>query len=178
MTATSYSMESQGNVLEFPKPAHAFGVDPKRRELYSLRQARYDALAQDVCEWEGAAAATGKILSLLDVGCSSGVVLRHLEGKSHFDRLVISGADLKEVTIYKRNLYKDLFVGDLTQGYPQIPANSYDVVICEQVLEHLPELPLAITTLERVLRPGGRLIIGVPIFLPPLAALRRHAVRP
>ena len=32
----------------FPNPNHAFGVDPRRREYYSLRQARYDALAHDI----------------------------------------------------------------------------------------------------------------------------------
>jgi len=30
--------------LEFPKANHAYGVDPRRREHYSLREARYDAL--------------------------------------------------------------------------------------------------------------------------------------
>ncbi len=161
---------------EFPKPNHAFGVDPWRRELYSLRQSRYDALAQDVSEWAGTAASSGKKLTVLDVGCSRGPALRHLEAKPHFENLIISGTDLKEVQVYKRDLYRDFFTGDLMQGYPQIPSNSYDVVICEQVLEHLSDLSLAIATLERVLRPGGRLIVGVPIFVPPLAVMRRHLV--
>ena len=73
-------------------------------------------------------------------------------------------------------VFEAYFVGDLMDGYPQIESGTYDVVLCEQVLEHLPRLDVAIATLERVLRPGGRLIVGVPIFLPPLAYLRRHLV--
>src|SRR5437879_4658190 len=50
-------------------PRLAFGVDPSRPERYSLRQARYAALAEDISDWAGAAAARGQTLSLLDVGC-------------------------------------------------------------------------------------------------------------
>jgi hypothetical protein len=44
----------------------AFGIDPMRRERYSLRQSRYDALAQDVSEW--VSAVDGEKLCLLIVG--------------------------------------------------------------------------------------------------------------
>lgn len=176
MSATYYVSKAEASPVEFPKPNHAFGVDPRRPEYYCLRQSRYDALAQDISAWAGAAASSGKMLTVLDVGCSQGRVLRHLEAKPHFANMVVSGADLSEEWIYKRNLYREFFIGDLMQGYPQILSNAYDAVICEQVLEHLSELPMAIATLERVLRPGGRLIVGVPIFVPPLAIMRRHVV--
>lgn len=156
------------------KPDHAFGVDPFRPHFYSLRQSRYDALAQDVSDWAGQIA-PGEKLSVLDIGCGTGVLLRHLEHKEHLDRMAISGADLNR-DVYRRDLYRDLYLGDLRAGYPQIPSNSFDVVICEQVLEHLPTLDCAILTLERLLKPGGRLIVGVPIFLPPLRFLRQHFV--
>ena len=54
----------------------------------------------------------------------------------------------------------------VTGGYPEIPSGHYDVVVCEQVLEHLAALDIALATLVRVLRSGGRLVIGVPIFPP------------
>lgn len=162
---------------QFPKPHHAFGVDPARRNFYSLRQSRYDALAQDISDWAGIAARSGRKLTLLDVGSGTGVLLRHLEFKRDFDKLTISAAD-RAVSdhVYRRELYQQFFVGDLMGGYPQIPSDSYDVVICEQLLEHLPNVDVAIATLERVLRPGGKLIVGVPIFLPPLHALRKHVI--
>ena len=157
-------------------PRLAFGVDPSRPERYSLRQARYAALADDISEWAGAAARRGDSFSLLDVGCGWGPLLRHLDTKPHFDKLEMSAADVSDTALYRKDVYRGYFIGDLTGGYPEIPSGHYDVVVCEQVLEHLAALDTAIATLVRVLRPGGRLAIGVPIFLPPLHLARKHLV--
>lgn len=51
-------------------------------------------------------------------------------------------------------------VGDV-QRLP-FPDGSFDTVFCSQVLEHVPEPWLALAEFERVLRPGGRLILSVP----------------
>jgi SAM-dependent methyltransferase len=112
----------------------------------------------------------------LDIGCGEEISLRHLEVRPHFDNIALSGADVEVCQRYSAEVFEAYFVGDLMEGYPQIESETYDVVLCEQVLEHLPRLDVAIATLERVLRPGGRLIVGVPIFLPLLAELRRHLV--
>lgn len=42
------------------------------------------------------------------------------------------------------------------------PANSFDVVIASEILEHVPADEAAIDELVRVLRPGGRLAVTVP----------------
>lgn len=39
---------------------------------------------------------------------------------------------------------------------------SFDTVFCSQVLEHVPEPWLALAEFQRVLKPGGRLILTVP----------------
>lgn len=158
------------------KPGHAFGVDPTRRERYSLRQSRYDALAHDIDAAASAAAGEGRKLRLLEIGCGSGVLLRYLEIRPHFANIEISGADLTDRVIYGQGFYHQFFTGDLMEGYPAIPSDRYDFVVCEQVLEHLSEIGAAIGTLERVVKPGGRLIVGVPIFPPPLHLLRKHLV--
>jgi 2-polyprenyl-3-methyl-5-hydroxy-6-metoxy-1,4-benzoquinol methylase len=157
-------------------PRLAFGVDPTRPERYSLRQSRYEALAEDISAWAGDAARRGKTLSLLDVGCGWGPLLRYLDTKPHFDRLRISATDMRDAALYRKELYEEYFIGDLTGGYPEIASSSYDIVVCEQVLEHLHSLDTAIDTLVRVLRPGGTLVIGVPIFLPPLHLARKYLV--
>jgi SAM-dependent methyltransferase len=154
----------------------AFGVDPSRPERYSLRQARYAALAEDISDWAGAAARRGETLALLDVGCGWGPLLRHLDTKPHFDNIAMSAADVSDTALYRKDLYREYFIGDLTRGYPEIPSARYDVVVCEQVLEHLEALDMAISTLVRLVRPGGILVIGVPIFLPPLHLARKHLV--
>src|SRR5205807_9639650 len=70
----------------------AFGVDPSRPERYSLRQSRYAALAENISGWAGAAARRGETLSLLDVGCGWGPLLRHLDTKPHFNNIAMSAA--------------------------------------------------------------------------------------
>jgi 2-polyprenyl-3-methyl-5-hydroxy-6-metoxy-1,4-benzoquinol methylase len=65
---------------------------------------------------------------------------------------------------------------NLENGMPDVPTNAFDVVICEQVLEHLHRIELAIEDLIRVTRPGGTLFVGVPIFPPGLVLLRRHLI--
>jgi ubiquinone/menaquinone biosynthesis C-methylase UbiE len=44
--------------------------------------------------------------------------------------------------------------------------NSFDVVICSEVLEHIPAEALAIAELARVIKIGGRIAITVPRTLP------------
>jgi 2-polyprenyl-3-methyl-5-hydroxy-6-metoxy-1,4-benzoquinol methylase len=158
------------------KPRQAFGIDPSRPHYYSLRQSRYDALAADLDAWAAVAAAAGRRLSILDVGCGWGILLRYLEVRPHFSAMVISATELADAFVYNKEAYHRFYKGDLTAGYPNIPSESYDVVICEQVLEHLDDVDPGLHTLVRLVKPGGRLVIGVPIFLPPLHMMRRHVV--
>src|SRR5271170_6561823 len=135
-------------------PRHAFGIDPKRPERYRLRLSRYMVLAQDISDWAGAAVLAGRQLSVLDVGCGWGPLLCQLEAEPHFDALQISAADIADTRIYKKELYREFFTGDLTRGYPEIASGRYDIVVCEQVLEHLDSVGGAIATLARVTKPG------------------------
>ena len=157
-----------------PRKRLAFGIDPSRPHAYSLRQSRYEAIAADISDW--AAAAERRKLSLLDVGCDWGVLMRHLEAKPNFDALALTAADIVDKAHYKRERYERFVLGDLARGYPEIASNSFDIVVCEQVLEHLDELDRALATLHRVLKPGGRLVLGVPVFLPPLHLIRKHVL--
>jgi SAM-dependent methyltransferase len=71
--------------------------------------------------------------------------------------------------------------GDLDPGNPEIggamvqmditdihyPDNSFDVIYCSHVLEHVPDDRKAMRELARVLKPGGWALIAVPILLAP-----------
>jgi SAM-dependent methyltransferase len=58
-----------------------------------------------------------------------------------------------------RQLHPDLeFVAGSATALPFTDA-SFDYVICVETLEHIPDTQLAITEMQRVLRPGGRLLI-------------------
>jgi SAM-dependent methyltransferase len=72
----------------------------------------------------------------------------------------------------------DYLSGDLNPGNPEIgevmvkldvtdiqyPDNSFDVIYCSNVLEHVPEDRRAMRELARVLKPGGWALISVPVF--------------
>jgi SAM-dependent methyltransferase len=67
---------------------------------------------------------------------------------------------LREVTIERGGDGADVAWADLTQ----IPFadDSFDVVVCGEVLEHIPDDVTAVGELHRVLRPGGLLVVSVP----------------
>ncbi len=155
----------------------AYGVDPRRSEKYSLRQSRYNELGVDIARFGQLAKEQGRRLKFLDIGCAGGVAMRHIEVHEGADNIDYYGIDLRmQENTYKRERWSELREGDLTQGLPFLDTNQFDVVICEQVLEHLHELDVAIATFQRVLKPGGTLIVGVPIFPPGIHLLRRHLV--
>lgn len=58
--------------------------------------------------------------------------------------------------------YLDIDIVADIQNMPGVPDESYDSIICTQVLEHVPNPFLAINELHRVLKPGGRLFLTVP----------------
>jgi SAM-dependent methyltransferase len=53
---------------------------------------------------------------------------------------------------------------DLNQTPYPIPDNSFDLVVCLHVLEHVQNLVSATTELHRILKPGGLLFVEVPYF--------------
>jgi SAM-dependent methyltransferase len=159
-----------------PIPGLAFGVDRTRKQLYSLRQARYQALAFDIQRMAAEYAHFGRPLRLLDIGVNDGISRKYLNAWPASQNIDFYGADLDELDVHEREKWKGFWTGDFMEGYPDITSGTFDVVICEQVLEHLPELETAVRTLERVLRPGGTLFVGVPIFPHGFHLLRKPVV--
>lgn len=58
-----------------------------------------------------------------------------------------------------------------TLAYPDFdlvrsePPAQYDVVFCEQVLEHVPDPDAAVRTLRRLTRPGGHVLVSTPFLI-------------
>jgi len=151
------------------QPKLAFGVEPARRR-FSLRLARYEALAETL---EGLLAEGQGPLRVLDVGVGRGRTWRYCEARPGAERLVLTGVDLnlpRLQTLYGRERWRLARV-DLHQGLP-FRDQSFEVVICEQLLEHLAAPEALIAELTRVLRPGGVAIVGVPTFPPGWRAFR------
>ena len=93
-------------------------------------------------------------LSLLDVGSSTGIIDNYLA--DYF--LKVTGIDIdKEAIQYaKKTFEKDnlrFIVDDLMDlGFPD---NIFDVVVCTQIYEHVPDAQIMIKEIFRVLKPGG-----------------------
>ena len=156
----------------------AFGIEDGHAP-YRLRQARYYELGQECAEFaKDRFAQTGQAIDLLDIGTYDGVTRKYVEAFPGGEHVRYHGVDifpLGEEFVYKHQDWK-LHNVNLEAGLPGLPSDFYDVVVCEQVLEHLHHPDLALNGMERVLKPGGRMILGVPIFPPGLDLLRKHVV--
>lgn len=170
------SSRSEFGTVRPAGPGLAFGVDSTRSQLYSLRQARYQALAFDIQQLAKEYPYFGRPLRLLDIGVNDGISRKYLNAWPSSVHIDFYGADLDELDVHERERWKGFWTGDFMEGYADIPSEFFDVVICEQVLEHLPNLETAVRTLERVLRPGGLLFVGVPIFPHGFHLLRKPVV--
>lgn len=98
----------------------------------------------------------GEALRFLDAGCGTGLNLRHLPEGS-------VGVDLngRSLTVVRRRLQGYSLVHADVEGLP-FAAASFDVVLCTEVLEHVPDPEMALREILRVLKPGGSLIGSVP----------------
>src|SRR3954471_4683702 len=116
---------------------------------------------------------------LLDAGCGDGINLSFLNrmvGARGWPTAIV-GADYSALRVGRA---RELSVARVMRGSVTNLAcrdRSFDVVICNQVLEHVPEYERAFSELHRVLRPGGLLIVGVPNEGSALGVLRNHVLQ-
>jgi SAM-dependent methyltransferase len=90
---------------------------------------------------------------ILDFGCGSGYLLHNLSAKSkigiEINEFAITQAEKKGITIIR----------DITE----IQSESVDHIISNHALEHVPFPLHSLMEIHRILRPGGKLSICLPI---------------
>ena len=92
--------------------------------------------------------------SILDVGCGNGDISREL---------LEMGFDVQALDIADNTLPPERFNKvDLQKGSYPFPDNSFDIIFCKSVLEHLREPDCLIDEAYRILKPGGTFICLVP----------------
>ncbi|MCE5274583.1 MAG: class I SAM-dependent methyltransferase [Syntrophaceae bacterium] len=112
---------------------------------------------------------------VLDAGCGGG---RHLSQAFRSRGVHVVGFDLSKADALKahntmkimRHKGEDggggslVLVSDITR----LPFDdgSFDIVICSEVLEHIPDHKKAMAEIIRVLKPGKSLVVSVPRYLP------------
>ena len=97
---------------------------------------------------------------ILDAGCGSGEFLLFLAGLGY----EVTGVDLSPAAISKAKAVVPvarLEAASLEQRLP-FASGAFAAIWCTEVLEHLFDVHSALTELNRVLMPGGLLILTVP----------------
>jgi 2-polyprenyl-3-methyl-5-hydroxy-6-metoxy-1,4-benzoquinol methylase len=96
---------------------------------------------------------------VLDIGCSGGRLADFVRRTGHH----VTGIDYIEVPGV-RDRTDNFFKVDLVQGIPPEIGSGFDVIIAGDVIEHLPRPTQTMREIERLLRPGGQVILSVPNF--------------
>ncbi|MFA6011590.1 MAG: class I SAM-dependent methyltransferase [Desulfobacteraceae bacterium] len=112
---------------------------------------------------------------ILDIGCGPG---RHVSALYAHENVTVIGADLS-LDDLKQGVKRLQFHDQLgahcggtwaftTADITRLPFkdNEFDLVICSEVMEHIPDEGKAASELLRVLKPGHDLVVSVPRFWP------------
>jgi 2-polyprenyl-3-methyl-5-hydroxy-6-metoxy-1,4-benzoquinol methylase len=95
---------------------------------------------------------------LLEIGCASGEFLR-LAAQAGFD---VEGVEPEPVTSVAARQTHGLNVITGTLVEASYPPDSFDAVVLFHVLEHLDSPRQTVTEINRILKPGGILVIETP----------------
>ncbi len=94
---------------------------------------------------------------ILDVGCGMGFLLSGID-----DEWEKHGVEISAYAAQEAQKYGTVFCGSLKEaGYE---TDYFDVVVLYHVIEHLKEPVKELREVYRVLKPGGKIIVGTPDF--------------
>jgi SAM-dependent methyltransferase len=120
-------------------------------------------------------------MQILDVGCYDGYLLRELRRRCATDGV---GIDISAHALgLARTLTHDERIRFVLSNASSLPFASgvFDVVVCSEILEHVPDLEAALSEIARVLVLGGRVYATMPNALdhvwPPLRPICRRVDR-
>lgn len=136
----------------YPKNYHAFNFSQKEYgNIHKIRSWLEKRRLLNSCKGLPANA------RILDVGCGDGFHLKLLRsyGKKTWE---CEGVDIdKRAVEMARNAGLNVHLGTLETL--ELPANSYDLVFMIQTIEHLINPGEILTSIHRLLKPGGKLLI-------------------
>lgn len=94
--------------------------------------------------------------SLLDVGCGNGLLVMRIDAAGHIPLAV--GVDTSEAALRQGS-----FVS-VVGGLPKLPFREckFDVVVCLEVLEHIPDATYSSAVAELARVAGEHIFVGVP----------------
>ncbi len=96
---------------------------------------------------------------VVDLGCSDGLLSLQIKSLGH----AVTGVDLEEHPMVHGRV--DKFIqANLDAGLPTDLPESFDVVVCADVLEHVREPEKLLAELAPRLTPGGAVVASIPNF--------------
>lgn len=100
--------------------------------------------------------------SVLDVGCGGGILSEALAEKG----ANVTGLDMVEASLSVANLHKlesglDVnYVLSTAEDWAEKHPNSYDLVVCLEMLEHVPHPESVVEACATLVKPGGKVIFS------------------
>jgi 2-polyprenyl-3-methyl-5-hydroxy-6-metoxy-1,4-benzoquinol methylase len=101
-------------------------------------------------------------LNILDIGCGDGFLLKSLKKYFQF-QLVGMDVSQKAIELAQKRVGDNIqyFLGNI-ESKEELPARKFDLIICSEVLEHLPNDKIAISNLAYLLSTQGKLVLTLP----------------
>lgn len=166
-------VETGGYFVHRERPANLCGdywnrkpdPDGNVRDIESERAARMEDVRY-IADWLNALT-PGRIL---DVGCGLGELLEQIDGRHEAFGIDGSG---RSVEICRARTRASILQNDLAGA--AFPEGHFDAVVTHHVIEHVDEPVGLIREVRRILKPGGRFVVGTPDFS--CAAARRFGDR-
>jgi SAM-dependent methyltransferase len=103
---------------------------------------------------------------VLDVGCGTGLFMSPFISWGCKDIYGVDGPTDCADRATKRGYKEVKFVDDLCEDRLPYDDNSFDLVVCKDVFEHLLNPVHSLDEIRRVLKPGGHLLLHVPNHFP------------
>lgn len=139
------------------------------RDFYELPDVPTDAgvfrMRQMSRVLDGVLDAAARPLRIVDVGCGDGEATERLAAVARAKDAghSVAGSDWAQGPLLRaRARGLTVFRGTLEPPGLPVATGSVDVVVLNEVIEHLVDTDAAVAELRRVLRPGGHLLLSTP----------------
>lgn len=115
----------------------------------------------EINEYRASKSVSSGQVNVLDVGCGNGTAVTY--------KLAEAGYNVHAIDVHKEsieyaarnNRYANLHF-ELQDVEDLIPTNKYDVVVCSDIVEHLPAPRCVLRRLSRMVKPDGLVICTIP----------------